>query len=230
MRTRNLFFLLFLVVFGALPLQASIDLAGRWVSTKIVRKEENSIGAGWTVTFRADGTFTEEIDEGFGIVEVWSGKYELQGVRLSMHREGFSTAWDFSVTRKKSGLVIASKSGEKDRYVVCFRRSDAEHPELVKLPRWPKSKSEAVEILKQKMNKHELEEFARTPKDNLIGKYHFYLGMYIRNAFGIWRGNKDLWEDLTHGKRTHPDNLSGIILEALWEDLQKKEPDQQPEP
>lgn len=226
MKTRSLIFLVILSVHVVPQLRASVDLVGRWVSAEIERKEEESIGAGWTIAFRADGTFTEEIDEGFGIVEIWSGTYRLNDSSLSMHRSGFKQAWDFSVVERPSGLSIAKKWGGKERYVVLLKRSEAENPAFTKLPRWPKSKSEAVDILKQKMGKRGLEELATTPKGELIGKYHFGLGMYIRNAFGVWRGNKDLWEDLTHGKPTHPDDLSGIIIEALWNELQKKDPNQ----
>jgi len=232
MKIRSLLFILFLSLLGTSQLQAGIDLVGRWISDKIERKDEDSIGAGWTISFRADGTFTEEIDEGFGIVEVWSGTYQIKGAELSMLRSGFKQAQKFSVEQNQSGLNITRKwtDNGKVRYVVTLKRSDAENPALAGLPYWPKTKSEAVAVLKKKMNEKALEELAKTPKNNLVGKYHFSLGMTIRNAFGIWRGNKDLWEDLTRGKPMHPDDLSGIIIEALWEDLQVKKPDQQPTP
>jgi hypothetical protein len=222
MTTRAALLLPLLALLGAHSLEAGPELVGRWVSVEIDRKEQESIGAGWTIVFRPDGTFTEEIDEGFGIVEVWSGTYQLNGANLSMHRSGFKEAWEFSAVQKRSDLSIARRWGGKEQYVVLFKQSEVENPALANLPRWPKSKTEAVEILKQKMDKGSLDELAGTPKDDLIGKYHFGLGMYIRNAFGVWRGNKELWEDLTHGEPTHPDNLSGYIIEALWDDLDRK--------
>lgn len=222
MKARGFVFLLFVSLFCVSHLHASPHLLGRWISTEIERKVDESIGAGWTVTFRDDGTFTEEIDEGFGIVEIWSGTYQLDGPALSMHRAGFDQAWSFSVVHDPPELSIARISNGKERFVVRLTRSDALNPALANLPHWPKSKAEAVAVLSQKMDQHSLEELASTSKSDLIGKYHFGLGLYIRNAFGIWRGNKDLWEDLTHGKPTHPDDLSGIIIEALWEDLNSK--------
>ncbi|MDH3975367.1 MAG: lipocalin family protein [Deltaproteobacteria bacterium] len=217
-------FLFFILILGlsAGDVRANVELIGRWVSTDIDRKETDSIGTGWAITFRADGSFTEEIDEGFGIVEVWDGTYTLEGNALSMHRTGFKLPWEFTIEQKNQRLIISRNWRGNVLYVVYFEKSDGQHPELSKLPRWPKSKAEAVAILKQKMKEKDLQELAATPKEDLIGKYHFGLGMYIRNAFGIWRGNKDLWEDLTQGKPTHPDDLSGIIIEALWEDIQDK--------
>ena len=57
-------------------------------------------------------------------------------------------------------------------------------------------------------------------KEDLI-HYYFGLGMYIRNAFGLWRGNKALLDDCSKGEQVHPDTVSMIIIEALWEDLRK---------
>ena len=202
--------------------QPTLDLVGRWISVEIEAKDREEAGAGWVVSFSADGTFKEEIDEGFGVVEVWNGTYKLEGNNLSMHRTGFKEAWDFSVRQKKTGLSISRKRRGEEEYTALLKRSEEEHPALAKLPRWPKTKAEAVVLLKQKMKKEDLAELAATSKNQLIGKYHFGLGTYIRNAFGVWRGNKDLWNDITGGKSMHPDDLSSVIIEALWEDLQKK--------
>ena len=224
MKTRSLLFLFFLSALGTSQSLAGIDLVGRWVSTSIDRKTEHSIIAGWTITFRADGTFTEEIDEGFCVVEVWSGKYRIKGTTLSMHRSGYKQARVFSFDQNQSGLNIIKKWDKKIQYVVILNRSDEENPALAKQPRLPKSKSEAVAVLKQVLDKNALGKLAQTPK-NELPLYHFGLGTYIRNAFGLWGRNKDLLKDLTHGKPAHPDDLSGIIIEALWEDLQEKKAD-----
>lgn len=201
-------------------------LEGRWISTKVENfSESNGTGTGWTVEFRSDGTFREEIDEGFGIVEVWEGTYSRDGQALEMQRQGFRSPWKFTVEEVGDDLKISRGRRQPFDYSVTLVRSDAENESLAKLPRWPKTKAEAVEILKGKMSEEDLKELAATPKDELGGKYHFGLGLYIRNGFGIWRGNKPLWDDLTHGEPTHPDDLSGIIIDALWEDLLSRRED-----
>jgi hypothetical protein len=58
---------------------------------------------------------------------------------------------------------------------------------------------------------------------------HHSLGMYIRNQFGLWRGNEPLLADcascLGHGidgRYIHPDRASGVILAALWRRLRQE--------
>jgi hypothetical protein len=46
---------------------------------------------------------------------------------------------------------------------------------------------------------------------------HFSLGMYIRNAFGLWQGNHALLMSCSAaGRPIHPNDASGVIIEALW--------------
>jgi hypothetical protein len=45
---------------------------------------------------------------------------------------------------------------------------------------------------------------------------HFGLGMYIRNEYGLWRGNSLL---LRECGTEHPDSASQVILRALWAHL-----------
>lgn len=58
-----------------------------------------------------------------------------------------------------------------------------------------------------------------TAFDDLI-KYHFSYGMYIRNHYGLWRGNKILLEDACGMLPCHPDNASHVIIERTWRALQ----------
>ncbi len=204
----------------------SIELEGRWVSTKVEKVDDNSgIGVGWIVTFRPDGTYSEAIDGGFGIVEEWDGIFSVEGDTLSVHRSGFQKVWKFRVEKNEDLLQISRISGGELRYKVELKPSDAEHPELSELPRWPRSKDDAVVLLKDLMSEADLDALAATPRDHLIGNYHFGLGMYIRNGFGLWRGNEALRVDLSQGEVTHPDELSGMIIEALWEALRKQRGD-----
>jgi len=58
-------------------------------------------------------------------------------------------------------------------------------------PDWPLTLTEAVDRLMSTMSADDRTALHDTPKDNLI-MYHFSLGMYIRNTFGLWQGNDDL--------------------------------------
>ena len=52
-------------------------------------------------------------------------------------------------------------------------------------------------------------------EDELI-RLHRGFGMWIRNNFGLWKGNKALLMET--GKR-HPDDASAVIITALWRTL-----------
>ena len=53
--------------------------------------------------------------------------------------------------------------------------------------------------------------------DDMI-QFHLNIGMFIRNHFGLWTGNKKLINDT--GKE-HPDDASGVILKEVWNKLRE---------
>jgi hypothetical protein len=83
---------------------------------------------------------------------------------------------------------------------------------------WPKTVKEAVAKILSTMKEADKETVRRTPKQDLI-KHHHGWGTGIRNEFGLWRGNVELLKDT---KTNHPDDASMVIIEAVWEELQKK--------
>jgi hypothetical protein len=85
------------------------------------------------------------------------------------------------------------------------------------------------------MSPGDKEELKRTRKEKL-SIYHFSLGLYIRNNFGLLHGNDALIKSCGMAKVkqmpgfeldedylliTHPDDCSGVIIDALWERLQE---------
>jgi hypothetical protein len=57
---------------------------------------------------------------------------------------------------------------------------------------------------------------ATLQEDDLIN-LHFSLGMAIRNAFGLHHADSKLLASCDTA--THPDDVSGVIIKALWEQL-----------
>lgn len=57
--------------------------------------------------------------------------------------------------------------------------------------KWPRTVAEAVNRLIQEMSEEDRETLKNTPEKDLI-MYHFSLGMWIRNEFGLWQGNDEL--------------------------------------
>ncbi len=85
---------------------------------------------------------------------------------------------------------------------------------------WPKTVDEAVQRMIDELPAEMLLEIAYTPKDHLI-MYHRFLGMGIRNRYGLWRGNTSLLRSCGSADM-HPDSASTVIIKATWERLREK--------
>jgi hypothetical protein len=59
-------------------------------------------------------------------------------------------------------------------------------------------------------------EHIRKMKKNDLIDLHFGLGQYIRNAFGLWQGNRALLESCGTDIE---DDASCVIIEPLWQEL-----------
>jgi hypothetical protein len=82
---------------------------------------------------------------------------------------------------------------------------------------WPTTLDEALDRLMEVLIPAQRDEIRDA--SNLI-EYHLGLDMWIRNQFGLWRGNTALIQSVAdaqgqpHGF-VHPDSVSSIIIQAL---------------
>ena len=86
---------------------------------------------------------------------------------------------------------------------------------------FPKTKEDAVNRIISILPNKDIEAIRTTPKENL-NMFHFNLGIFIRNELGLWKGNKELMEDC-YGEPCYyydADQISGIIIDGIWERLQ----------
>ena len=92
---------------------------------------------------------------------------------------------------------------------------------MSKVPKeWSKTVDEAVAKILSEMPEKDRSRLKSTPEDDLIN-FHFGLGMFIRNEFGLWAGNKKLLNSC--GSETmHPDDASTVITKAVWKKLNEK--------
>lgn len=74
---------------------------------------------------------------------------------------------------------------------------------MVRPKDWPKTVDEAVDQLISTMSEEDIETLRTTPEDDLI-LYHFSLGSYARNEFGLWDDNKELLQSC--GSLKYPDS------------------------
>jgi hypothetical protein len=57
--------------------------------------------------------------------------------------------------------------------------------------------------------------------ENGMADYHFGLGMWIRNNWGLWGGSR-LSQYFNRLGIHHPDDMSGIILDSYWRKIHGK--------
>jgi len=86
------------------------------------------------------------------------------------------------------------------------------HPET-----WPKTVEEAVYVLTLLLEKEDKEIVRQMPEEGLPS-LHFGIGIYIRNNFGLWQGNKDLLQSCG---TDDPDDASMTIIKALQKKLRE---------
>jgi hypothetical protein len=68
------------------------------------------------------------------------------------------------------------------------------------------------------------EDFKTMPDgDSAAGAYHFSLGQYIRNEWGLWLKDPSDLKNQMHGIGVyHPDDMSQVILASAWRTLNDK--------
>ncbi len=86
--------------------------------------------------------------------------------------------------------------------------------------KYPKTLEEAVERVLSLMAEEDKKKLKNTTEGDL-GNLHFRLAMMIRGACGLWKGNGVLIRSCCPNTfPTHPDDASGVVLEAVWKTLQ----------
>jgi len=84
----------------------------------------------------------------------------------------------------------------------------------------PKTVDEAVDRLMTVLDDEHKQAIATMQEDDLIN-LHFSLGIEIRNAFGLHDQGSPLLKSI--GSSVHPDDISMVIIDALWKCLQGKQ-------
>ena len=84
----------------------------------------------------------------------------------------------------------------------------------------PKDLDSALEELKIALQPELLVKMKKGAEEDMI-QYHFDVGLWLRNNWGLRRGSAlASWFNARGVK--DPDNMSGVILTSLWRDLNDK--------
>ncbi|MDQ7793251.1 MAG: DUF6794 domain-containing protein [bacterium] len=92
---------------------------------------------------------------------------------------------------------------------------------------WPRTVHAAVERLLTLLSDQGKQAVRDVSDEWDLDLFHFGLGMFVRNSFGLWQGNIELLNSCG-GAGMHPDTASMVIIRALWERLREGEPERQP--
>ena len=82
---------------------------------------------------------------------------------------------------------------------------------------FPRTVAEAADRVLSDLSEEDKEQIQNTPRDALI-QLHFGLGIFVRNACGLWAGNEELAEACAQAG--HPDEASAVVVEEVWRRLQ----------
>ena len=93
------------------------------------------------------------------------------------------------------------------------------HQELPSNPGWPTSCDAVIVRLSNELLQSDKAALSAMTREELP-LLHLGLGTQTRNNFGLWSGNVALAESCSGTPNTHPDTVSTIIIERLWESLQ----------
>lgn len=85
---------------------------------------------------------------------------------------------------------------------------------------WPTTVEAVVADILAGMPEADKKYLFELPRDQLITLHHGW-GTGIRNHYGLWRGNDALIRSAC-GKPCHPDTASTVIIEKVWDTLQKR--------
>lgn len=84
----------------------------------------------------------------------------------------------------------------------------------------PKDLDECFVELKKLLSEADQVEFRDKAEDD-VTDYHHGLGRWLRNNWGLWAGERlAIW--FNERGITHPDDMSGIILDSFWRHLNDK--------
>ena len=85
----------------------------------------------------------------------------------------------------------------------------------------PVDLEDAFRELDKMLSQEFRDEFKSSSEQDLI-RYHFGLGLWMRNNWGLWSESR-LAQSLSASGLRHPDDMSGLIITAYWRRLNGKE-------
>ena len=149
---------------------------------KVEKKEE--------ITFYPNGTYKSKNDNGFGILLETQGSYKIEYDYL--YFKGFI----YEIRINNNILILRTKrvSFNEVKYeTIKYFKSNHKLKSLDTLHKMPKNYEECIDLLKILITPDLKEKLIQKDEDEddfaFLTTGHFGIGMFIRNAFGLWGSN-----------------------------------------
>jgi hypothetical protein len=84
----------------------------------------------------------------------------------------------------------------------------------------PRDLDDALEELGRIMGEDGRRDVTAADESSMV-RYHFGLGLWMRNNWGLWAGSR-LAESMDRLGFHHPDDMSAVILDSYWRKLHGK--------
>lgn len=89
----------------------------------------------------------------------------------------------------------------------------------------PSNLNECFEVLEDILSKSEEDKnwFKTSAEDDVLGSLHHSLGTWIRNNWGLWKQDTELYNTLKRMGLWHADDMSGVIITSYHRKINGKE-------
>jgi len=193
-------------------------LKGIWCS-KEINTSQNFTQNAVEYEFYYNCVYSSLNDDNYGVIRESKGSYFIIKDTLFIQDELTETPekWLYSLKGKDDLFIQNLRIAE---WRIHLEKTNQHHHRLEGVPRQPKTLDEAIITLKKVVDKDELNKIKEMSKKDLI-KLHHGFGTYIRNAFQLYGANDSLRKSCG-GEQMHPDDCSMVIINSLWENLQKE--------
>ena len=173
------------------------------------------------------GQFQDGKEHGFGMLDWPNGNRstgswmngKLSGIELVHYKNGNMRIGPADNHNSKDyGLTMLSNGTLKreDIYDISPTQ-DKGSPTGVYIP---KDLDDCFKELNVMLNPALIEQMKTGSQEAMI-QYHMGLGLWIRNNWGLWQASS-LYRYLNELGLSHPDDMSGVILESYWRHLNNK--------
>jgi len=86
----------------------------------------------------------------------------------------------------------------------------------------PINLEDSFNYLNCNLSANDIKSFKEKDEREAVSEFHFSIGLFMRNNWGLWSGESELFEFFENLGVTHPDDISGIIITSYHREINGK--------